>query len=128
MLRLFAGFPTGAPGCGLILLRVVAALSLQADPSGHLALTAHTSLPGVALIVLSLLLLVGLLTPVMALLAAVIESVVLFTSGTTDLALLLPGPPICVAVALLGPGAYSIDARLFGSRVVILHSSDMPED
>jgi hypothetical protein len=128
MERLFGTFPTGAPGWGLVLLRVVAALSLQTDASGHVAFGAHTSLPGVALILLSLALLVGLLTPVMALSGAAIEATMLVTSASAGISLMLQGPLICVALALLGPGSYSLDARLFGSRVVVLHSSDQPDD
>ena len=128
MRRLFGTFPTGAPGCGLVLLRVVAALSLQADASGNLVLTQHASIPGVALILLSLALLVGLFTPVVALLAAMIEAAMLGSSTSPGMALMLQGPVICVTLALLGPGGYSLDARLFGSRVVVLHASDQPED
>jgi hypothetical protein len=128
MRRLFGTFPTGAPGCGLVLLRVVAALSLQADASGNLVLTQHASIPGVALILLSLALLVGLFTPVVALFAAVTEAAMLGSSTSTGMALMLQGPVICVTLALLGPGGYSLDARLFGSRVVVLHASDQPED
>jgi hypothetical protein len=128
MRRLFANFPTGAPGWGLILLRVVAALTLQADASGHLVLTSHTSLPGVGLIVLSLALLVGWLTPIVAVLSAAVEVAMLFASASTGIPLMLQGPVICIALALLGPGAYSLDARLFGTRVVVLHSSDEPTD
>ena len=128
MRRLFGMFPTGAPGCGLVLLRVVAALSLQADAAGHLVLTQHASIPGVASILLSLALLVGLLTPIVALLAAAIEASMFVTGTSAGIALMLQGPLICVALALLGPGGYSLDARLFGSRVVILHASDQPKD
>jgi hypothetical protein len=128
MRRLFGTFPTGAPGYGLVLLRAVAALSLQADASGHLVLTQHASIPGVALILLSLALLVGLFTPVLALLAAAVETAMLGASASASIALMLQGPVICVALALLGPGSYSLDARLFGSRVIVLHASDQPED
>jgi hypothetical protein len=128
MRRLFGTFPTGAPGCGLVLLRVVAALSLQADASGNLVLTQHASIPGVASILLSLALLVGLFTPVVALLAAAVETAMLGASAPASIALMLQGPVICLALALLGPGSYSLDARLFGSRVVVLHASDQPED
>jgi hypothetical protein len=128
MRRLFGTFPTGAPGCGLVLLRVVAALSLQADASGNLVLTQHASISGVASILLSLALLVGLFTPVVALLAAALETAMFGASGSGSIALMLQGPVICVALALLGPGSYSLDARLFGSRVVVLHASDQPED
>ncbi len=128
MRRLFATFPTGAPGCGLVVLRVVAALSLQVDASGHVVLTQHASIAGVALILLSLALLIGLFTPIVALLAAAFEASLFFAGGFTGIALLLQGQMICIALALLGPGAYSLDARLFGSRVVILHASDQPQD
>jgi hypothetical protein len=128
MRRLFATFPTGAPGCGLVVLRVVAALSLQVDASGHVVLTQHASVSGVALILLSMALLVGLLTPVVALLAAGIEAAMPGAGASGGFALMLQGPMICVALALLGPGGYSLDARLFGSRVVILHESDQPKD
>jgi uncharacterized membrane protein YphA (DoxX/SURF4 family) len=128
MRRLFGTFPTGAPGCGLVLLRVVAALSLQADASGHLVLSQHASIPGVASILLSLALLVGLFTPVVAFLGALLEAAMLATSESASIAMMLQGPMICVALALLGPGGYSLDARLFGSRVVVLHASDRPED
>jgi hypothetical protein len=128
MRRLFANFPTGAPGIGLILLRVVAALSLQTDASGHLTLTSHTSLPGVVLILLSLALLAGLLTPVCALLGALIEAALLITSESAGIPMMLQGPVICLALALLGPGGYALDARLLGTRVVVLHASDQLKD
>jgi uncharacterized membrane protein YphA (DoxX/SURF4 family) len=91
-------------------------------------LTQHASIPGVASILLSLALLVGLFTPVVALLAAAVETAMLGASASAGIALMLQGPVICVALALLGPGSYSLDARLFGSRVVVLHASDQPED
>lgn len=120
-------FPKGVPGCGLIVLRVVTALSLQTNASGQLALTANMSLPGIVLILLSLALIFGFLTPVVAVLAALIEGALLVTSPEIATALMLQNPLICIALALLGPGAYSVDARLFGSRVVVLHSSDQAD-
>jgi hypothetical protein len=124
MQRLFSTFPKGAPGCGLILLRIAAALSLLTNASGHVVLATQVSFPGLALIVLSIALVVGFLTPAVAVLGAVIEGTMLIASPETASALMLQGPLVCVALALLGPGSYSVDARLFGSRVVVLHSSD----
>ncbi len=34
---------------------------------------------------------------------------------------------VAAAVALLGPGAYSVDARLFGMREIVIARSDVPE-
>jgi uncharacterized membrane protein YphA (DoxX/SURF4 family) len=121
---LVSTFPKGAPGCGLVLLRVAAALSLLTNASGHLVLAAHISLPGLALIVLSMALVVGFLTPAAAVLGAAIQSATLVANPEAASALMLQSPLICIALALLGPGSYSVDARLFGSRVVVLHSSD----
>ena len=33
---------------------------------------------------------------------------------------------VAIAVALLGPGAYSVDARLFGLREIVITRSDHP--
>jgi uncharacterized membrane protein YphA (DoxX/SURF4 family) len=74
--------------------------------------------------------LVGFLTPISCGFAAagnVIISLVQLPSGQTptlgmsiahlNLAI------ICLAVALLGPGAFSLDARLFGRREIIIPDS-----
>jgi uncharacterized membrane protein YphA (DoxX/SURF4 family) len=72
----------------------------------------------------------GFLTPICCGLAAagnVIISLVRLPSGQT------PTPAssiahlnlaiICIALALLGPGAFSLDARLFGRREIIIPDS-----
>jgi hypothetical protein len=41
-----------------------------------------------------------------------------------DATTLTPSLPVAIALALLGPGAYSIDARIFGRRVIILPPDD----
>jgi uncharacterized membrane protein YphA (DoxX/SURF4 family) len=35
---------------------------------------------------------------------------------------------VAAAVALIGPGAYSVDARLFGMREIVIARSDVPEN
>src|SRR5262245_30592398 len=94
---LFSTFPKGMPGFGLILLRVVTALSLQTNAAGHLALSAHLSLPGVVSIVISLALLVGIVTPIAAVLGALIASATLVTSPEMASAFMLQNPLICIA-------------------------------
>jgi uncharacterized membrane protein YphA (DoxX/SURF4 family) len=73
--------------------------------------------------VLSFALLLGFLTPVAALLSAAIEVATLTVAGDVTVASLLI-PLRAFALALLGPGAYSLDARLFGRRVLILPRRD----
>ncbi len=72
------------------------------------------------------LLLAGLMTPIVAALAGIVGAVwwtAVVPPHTAALqskllAALLTG--LAVAVALLGPGAFSIDARLFGLREIII--------
>lgn len=69
-------------------------------------------------------LLIGLLTPIAALLAGFGELAAWFTSFPSTLfdsrsSIALTGIMIA-AVVLLGPGRYSLDARLFGRREIII--------
>jgi uncharacterized membrane protein YphA (DoxX/SURF4 family) len=109
--RLFSVYPQGLPGAGLLLLRL--------GVGGVLVLW-----PGQADLVTSIggaLLVAGFLTPFAALAAAgsLVVSLHSSTSPLPDHGLLsLMGG--CVAVALLGPGAWSADARLFGRREIVI--------
>lgn len=111
MQRLFAMFPDHGPGLGLLLLRLDLALALYA-PAMEPPQAGAPPWCAWAARVAACLLVLGWMTPVSLLLAVVV------------LAVLLPAaawwPPLLVtlAAALLGPGAYSLDARLFGRRVV----------
>ncbi|WP_051256579.1 hypothetical protein [Cystobacter fuscus] len=113
MQRLFSMFPEGGPGVGLLLLRLSVALSLLLLPSGGPLM--HAML---ALLVIGLCL--GVLTPTLAV-ACVLFSFYDFmimggaTLPEAGIRLLAAG-----ALALLGPGAHSVDAWLFGRRVVTL--------
>jgi putative oxidoreductase len=111
--RLFSTFPCGLPGAGLVLLRAVTAIPLV-----HAGLTASSSAPVTVEIVTAgaaVLLLIGLWTPIAGALIAVTE---------LGLALSHPADPwtfvqfgmLGAALALLGPGGCSVDARLFGRK------------
>jgi len=114
--RLYSTFPEGWPGTGLLILRAVAAVG--ALYQGAALLT--TPLPGVlaAQVVAAgaaALTLVGFWTPVAGMLMAVAELCLAF-SRNTDPSMHILLAPLAVALAMLGPGAWSVDARLFGRK------------
>ena len=111
MRRLFSTFAPGWPGAGLLLMRVVAGGALISVA----ILRLHTDvvlLPTVA-IVTGLLLMAGLWTPVTGSLVAIIgicRTVNHISDPWAGMLLATMG----AALALVGPGAWSHDARLFG--------------
>jgi putative oxidoreductase len=115
--RLFSTFPEGWPGTGLLFLRAVAAiLPVQHGIAGLVT----ASLP--SLIILQLvaagaaaLLLIGLWTPVAGVLMALAELCLAFSQGADPWTHVLLGA-LGAALAMLGPGAWSVDARLFGRK------------
>jgi putative oxidoreductase len=117
MQRLFSNFANGWPGVGLLLQRILTASLLIRcgilGPTG--TLLPSSMIPESIAACAGILLLVGLCTPIVGTLIAVLElwiaiarvgdpwiSVILATFGGT--------------AAMIGPGAWSIDARLFGRR------------
>ena len=115
MRRLFSTFATGLPGAGLLIMRLVAGATLVYR--GFIALSGELFLGPASLVVcqvfLGILLLVGLWTPVAGTLLAILEvwHLVSLTGDPWIHILLLT---LGVSLALLGPGAWSVDARLFG--------------
>jgi len=103
------------PAAGLFIMRVVAATALASNVIS--GLSAQLPIESATIFVLQtgagLLLLVGLWTPLAGLLVVLLEGWLLFhrphDPWTHILLATLGG-----ALMLLGPGAWSIDARLFG--------------
>ena len=111
-------FPPGLPGLALLLLRASAAIALLLDGYGH-----RHGLPGWvqgAAIVLSIGLSVGYLTPIAATLAFVCHGLIWFVLGADSAVVAAVFCLDALAVALLGPGAYSADSYRFGRRLVVL--------
>lgn len=121
MRRLFSTFAHGWPGAGLLVMRVVLGIALIAR-----SITRLWGSPPMLLTVLSvlligagLLLLAGLWTPIAGSLVAAIEVCKIFLLPENLWVYILLGT-LGVALAMLGPGAWSVDARLFGWRRVEL--------
>jgi putative oxidoreductase len=119
--RLFATFPEGWPGTGLLLVRAVAAIPVVLQGIERL-LTAPLRTQGITLGTLELaaacfavLLLVGLWTPVSGVLMAVAE-LCLVLSHVSDPWMHVQLGALGAALAMLGPGAWSVDAHLFGRK------------
>jgi len=115
--RLFSTFPEGWPGTALIFLRAVAATLAVKHGIAGLVIA-----PTPALVILQLvaaaaavLVLVGFWTPVAGGLMAVAELCLAFShAGEPSIHILLGA--LGAALAMLGPGAWSVDARLFGRK------------
>jgi uncharacterized membrane protein YphA (DoxX/SURF4 family) len=86
-----------------------------AFPQGTLA--AHTW-ELVALSTLAALLCAGLFTPVASAISGVIELVALRDLTGINLAHQIFAILVTLSVWILGPGAFSLDARIFGRRVI----------
>jgi uncharacterized membrane protein YphA (DoxX/SURF4 family) len=115
-------FPQGGPGIGLLLLRIAAAgmFALNVTQRWDLSTNALHLLIASLLVMVCIGLLLGFLTPFLTIVACVVALLNLFfTDQGTDvvyiLRMLTSG-----ALFFLGPGAYSIDARLFGLRVAVV--------
>jgi uncharacterized membrane protein YphA (DoxX/SURF4 family) len=111
--RLFSTFADGPPGAALLIQRLLvgAAVLYCAAATPSFTVTAPQAIAALA----GLLLIAGLWTPVAGVVVACAEAWVALRSPAH------PGVPAALAVlavtlALIGPGAWSADARLYGRK------------
>src|SRR5580704_12758673 len=119
--RLFSMFPNGLPGAGLLLLRLVCSSLVITT-----VIATFVEKPQTLLLIresfacaAALLLLAGLWTPIAGVAIAVLElwTTVSRTNGMENAVLLAT---LGAALAVLGPGSYSVDAKLFGRKRILI--------
>jgi uncharacterized membrane protein YphA (DoxX/SURF4 family) len=115
-------FPPGPPGIALLLLRVSVALTVLLQ--GYMR---EEDLPAWFLaggVLLAILLISGFFTPILAVLTMVVQFIGVFHGSLPTRVLVAILSLNALALALLGPGAYSVDALRFGRRVVDLSTGE----
>ena len=135
--KFFSTFPDGWPGVGLLILRIAVALNAIAQGvcilTGSSGVASISGALGLVAIVVGLVFLGGFLTPVVGTILAIsylINAASLFLNNDANkhanasIAVYLA--LISLALALLGPGAFSVDARLFGRLEIIIPERRRP--
>lgn len=113
-------FPPGGAGIGLLVLRISVAATFVLIAANRTDMSSiHPLIVGA--LVVAVCLTIGFLTPYLTFIVCVYALVNLFgASAHLEILLLASLLLSSAALGLLGPGAYSIDARLFGRRVVVV--------
>lgn len=112
-------FPLGAPGVALLVLRVCVAATLVADGTDYGGrVTSFWMLCPIVLT--SVCLCFGFLTPYCAALSCLMEFRAYAIHAGPDIFHVVISVLTSAVLAILGPGGYSIDARIFGRRLLSL--------
>jgi hypothetical protein len=115
--RLFSIFPTGIAGVALLVLRCAVALALIVETRSLSALGwAHVLDALVALV--GLFLFLGFLTPYCAALCCIVDLALLVAKGVPNGFQFWMAGLTAASIVALGPGAYSLDARFFGRKLI----------
>ncbi|MGA2391674.1 MAG: hypothetical protein ABSF97_22160 [Candidatus Sulfotelmatobacter sp.] len=116
--RLFSTFANGWPGVGLLIQRLFTGIALLYNGIVQVETPrAGLMIPDITGAILGLFLLVGLWTPLAGTLVAAVELWIVMAGGANiwmSLTLAVFG----ATLAVIGPGAWSIDARLFGRKYI----------
>jgi hypothetical protein len=120
MQRLFGTFPDRGAGLALVILRVTVAVVLMSGarlcpgPGVGSGVELLVTLAGIA----GVLLIVGWYTPLAAGLAVLVSLGTLWLCNEITVNVLTIA--LLVSIGLLGAGAYSVDARLYGRRRLVV--------
>jgi uncharacterized membrane protein YphA (DoxX/SURF4 family) len=117
--RLFSTFANGWPGFGLLVQRLVLGIALLYRGIALLSGVPATGpvVPELIGSVLGLFILAGLWTPAAGLLVAAVQLwIALAGAGNESMTIILAA--LGATLAMIGPGAWSVDARLFGRKYI----------
>jgi len=113
-------FPHGAPGFALLLLRISVAVVFLVNAVANCCGPASSRLLFALVLLGTVALIIGFLTPYLSVIGAAFAVANLVTGPHAgDYFYLFPFLD-SVVLGLLGPGAYSLDARLFGRSVTVM--------
>ena len=110
-------FPAGVPGLALVLLRVTASASFSLFALGQQGLgpaKIRLAVCGVSCGLMCL----GLLTPICSGVIAAMGAITICSQSGTQSPIVWLWVVILLCIAMLGPGAFSLDARLFGRKII----------
>ena len=116
MQRLLGTFPNRGAGLALLILRVAVAAALITSP--RLCPGPETEVLSALTRLAAVLIVVGWYTPFAAASAAVLSLSALWVCHQPGVNVLMIA--ILIAIGLLGAGAYSVDARLYGRRRLVV--------
>jgi putative oxidoreductase len=116
--RLFSTFANGWPGFGLLIQRLFTGIALLHNGIVQMeAQRAGLMIPETTGAVLGLFVLAGLWTPLVGALLVPIEFWIGLAGGA-NIWMSLTLAVLSGTLAMIGPGAWSIDARLFGRKYI----------
>jgi uncharacterized membrane protein YphA (DoxX/SURF4 family) len=136
--RAFSSFPSGWAGVALLVLRVVVGASATLEAG--LLIAGGVTAPlatgaAISIVIAGVALMIGFLTPIASALVC-LGGAGIMLACVTPAPLLLFDSRMAVfesvvmsaALVILGPGAISLDGRLFGRREVAIREAPNPDD
>jgi hypothetical protein len=121
--RLFSSFANGWPGAGLLIQRLLVGAGLLYFAIECLSRSpvCRAAVPQGIGAAAGILLVAGLWTPLAGVLTAFVETWIA-VSTSDNVAIPVALAVLALTLAMIGPGAWSVDARLYGRKRI-----DMPE-
>jgi hypothetical protein len=113
-------FPQGGPGLALLLLRISVATTFFVEAPRRFGNSSFYHILFAGILLMSSSLTIGFLTPLLSFAVCISAAGALLIGLPSDSLVLLLLVLDSAALGLLGPGAYSLDARLFGRRVIVV--------